>query len=345
MVDLRTHHPIDLFAGRTEEETKAWLIKHPTNQTVSRDGSRAYARAIRETSAQIIQVTDRWHILKGLFEAVKEEIYLHFPTKPVGPPITLRTPPPSSKRKSESVREENEAKRWKVIQQVQERQQRGESIMGLSRAFQLSRETIYHCLTIQHPPSHQRGSPYDSYRPQIHDLIQQGKKADDIEKICRQFGYTGSRSTLNTMIAKERQHFSPPKPFIKPRKVFKQLWSMSDPTEPMGEIEEAWKTQWPPIQDLCTFLIGFRQMFIETDASLFNSYLRCEAYTAFPAVQRFIRGLEKDKQGIHNAVLLPWSNGVAEGHVHRLKVQKAMMYGRGSFDLLRKRILYRSSFS
>lgn len=217
--------------------------------------------------------------------------------------------------------------------------------MGLSRAFQLSRGTIYHYLTIPHPPSHHRRSPYDSYRLQVYHLIQQGKKADEIERVCRQSGYEGSRSTLNAMIAKERQHLSPPTPFIKPGRVFKQLWSLSHPNDPKGEIEEAWKTHWPPIQDLSAFLIAFRQMFVQGDVSLFDTFLCSEKYTAFPALQRFIRSLQKDAEGISNAVLLPWSNGVAEGHIQRLKVQKALMYGRGSFDLLRKRVLYRSAFS
>ncbi len=177
--------------------------------------------------------------------------------------------------------------------------------MGLSRAFHLSRGTIYQYLTIKHPPSHQRGSKYDSYRAQVHDLIQQGKKAQEIEVICQQSGYTGSRSTLNTMIAEERKRVAPPMLFIKPGKVFNQLWKMSHPGTPTGHIEEAWKASWPPIQDLSRFLIAFRQMLAQADISPFDSFLGLEHYVLFPAVQRFIRGLKKDRQGVYNAVLLP----------------------------------------
>ena len=39
---------------------------------------------------------------------------------------------------------------------------------------------------------------------------------------------------------------------------------------------------------------------------------------------------------------LSWSNGQPEGQVHRLKLIKMQMYGRGSFTLLRKRVLHRT---
>lgn len=34
-----------------------------------------------------------------------------------------------------------------------------------------------------------------------------------------------------------------------------------------------------------------------------------------------------------------WSNGVVEGHVNRLKMLKRQMYGRASFELLRRRVM------
>ena len=39
------------------------------------------------------------------------------------------------------------------------------------------------------------------------------------------------------------------------------------------------------------------------------------------------------------ALTAPWSSGQAEGHITRLKLIKRQMYGRASFDLLRRRIL------
>lgn len=53
----------------------------------------------------------------------------------------------------------------------------------------------------------------------------------------------------------------------------------------------------------------------------------------------FANGLLNDYQGISNAFKLPWSNGQVEGQINKLKTIKRQMYGRASFNLLRKRIL------
>jgi transposase len=38
-------------------------------------------------------------------------------------------------------------------------------------------------------------------------------------------------------------------------------------------------------------------------------------------------------------VTMPWSNGQVEGQVNKLKALKRQMYGRGSTELLRARLL------
>jgi transposase len=58
-----------------------------------------------------------------------------------------------------------------------------------------------------------------------------------------------------------------------------------------------------------------------------------------PELLRFARGIERDKAAVQAALLLPYSNGVVEGHVNRLKLIKRMMYGRAAFPLLRQRVL------
>ncbi len=42
---------------------------------------------------------------------------------------------------------------------------------------------------------------------------------------------------------------------------------------------------------------------------------------------------------MRNGLTLPWSSGVVEGTVNRIKMIKRQMYGRAGFPLLRKRVL------
>ena len=54
----------------------------------------------------------------------------------------------------------------------------------------------------------------------------------------------------------------------------------------------------------------------------------------------FARRLQRDQHAVAAALELPWSNGMVEGQIHRLKLLKRQMYGRASFDLLKLRVLH-----
>jgi transposase len=54
----------------------------------------------------------------------------------------------------------------------------------------------------------------------------------------------------------------------------------------------------------------------------------------------FANGITSDLQAVRAALEYEWSNGQVEGQVHRLKLVKRQMFGRGKPDLLRARVLY-----
>lgn len=55
------------------------------------------------------------------------------------------------------------------------------------------------------------------------------------------------------------------------------------------------------------------------------------------------RGLLRDIKVVENGINMKWSNGAVEGHVNRLKSIKRQMYGRASFELLRKKVILSQS--
>src|SRR3954451_4643648 len=57
------------------------------------------------------------------------------------------------------------------------------------------------------------------------------------------------------------------------------------------------------------------------------------------ALETFAAGLEQDGAAIRGALPTPRSSGQAEAQITRLKLIKRQMYGRASFDLLRRRVL------
>ena len=60
-------------------------------------------------------------------------------------------------------------------------------------------------------------------------------------------------------------------------------------------------------------------------------------------LRTFANGLLRDIEAVNNAIHMPWSNGAVEGHVNRIKNIKRQMYGRASFDLLRKKVILSQS--
>lgn len=64
--------------------------------------------------------------------------------------------------------------------------------------------------------------------------------------------------------------------------------------------------------------------------------------SGLPEFRTFLTKLRQDVAAVQAAVTSPWSQGQVEGQVNRLKFVKRSMYGRGTFELLRQRVLYES---
>lgn len=87
MIDIDTHRVIDLLPSREIEEVAEWLSLFPNLEVVSRDGSVSYNSAIKKANETIIQVSDRFHLLKGLTDAAKRVITSHV-TSNIGVPVS-----------------------------------------------------------------------------------------------------------------------------------------------------------------------------------------------------------------------------------------------------------------
>ena len=64
---------MDVLPDRKAATLATWLRQHPDVEIVCRDGSAAYAGAIR----QAVQVSDRWHLWHGLGGAAEKTVIAH----------------------------------------------------------------------------------------------------------------------------------------------------------------------------------------------------------------------------------------------------------------------------
>src|SRR5260370_66522 len=72
----------------------------------------------------------------------------------------------------------------------------------------------------------------------------------------------------------------------------------------------------------------------------FRSWMEHAIRSGIPELKSFVAGIERDYDAVHAALRLPWSQGITEGKVNKLKTLKRVMYGRAGFALLRQRLLH-----
>lgn len=92
MVDLETHRIIDIIDSRETQQVEEWLKSFPDLQVISRDGAQTYASASTNSHPNALQVSDRFHLLKKLSEAVEKYMRRFFPSRLVIPVLEVQDP-------------------------------------------------------------------------------------------------------------------------------------------------------------------------------------------------------------------------------------------------------------
>ncbi len=84
----------------------------------------------------------------------------------------------------------------------------------------------------------------------------------------------------------------------------------------------------------------FRSMMLEQrDSGGLGNWIDSANGSGINEIAGFANGLLQDYLAVKNAFDLRWSNGPVEGNVNRLKTIKRQMYGRGSLELLERRLI------
>ncbi len=90
----------------------------------------------------------------------------------------------------------------------------------------------------------------------------------------------------------------------------------------------------PTAQAVYGLAQDFMQMLGERSGERLDGWLGQLRASHIPELQRFVRSIERDKVAVLAGLTLPYSNGVVEGKVNKLKLIKRMMFGRAEFPRL-----------
>ncbi len=187
LVDLQRHRIVELLPDREAQTLEAWLAAHPGVEVISRDRAGAYAQGARKGAPQAQQVTDRFHLLLNLQEALKrlfdrkqealqeEAAQQHGFLKPAtssdGPieGLPLKPTPLTATAIGKQARRARRLKRYEEVMQLHEQ---GASQVTIAALMGLHRDTVRRYLTassfpeILRPGKRSRLDPYKKYLQQ-----------------------------------------------------------------------------------------------------------------------------------------------------------------------------------
>lgn len=371
--DLESGLPIDLLPDRSVETVSAWLKKHPTIEAVSRDGSSEYASAIRKGAPQAQQVSDRWHLVKNLAACVSVQLAHSLAQLRRAEQTIVR----SGRQETRPASAERRPARTRAVQHAQqtrqtERTARFEQIMALQQegvknaeiAFQLgvTQRTIQRWIATGTTPysglRKQRSRLIDPYKTYLLKRWHQGcRKGAQLEREVRAKGYKGSGralyrylETLEPARLPARLRGSAPVTHL-PNPLLalsaqQATWLFFRNQEDLKAEEQETLRQLrqasPDLETAYQLVKAFLQMVRERTGEQLDAWLQAVQASHLEAFQPFVTGVQKDEDAVFAGLTLPWSNGLLEGNVNRLKLIKRSMYGRAEFDLLKQRVLHQS---
>ncbi|HEY6410710.1 MAG TPA: transposase [Ktedonobacteraceae bacterium] len=250
-------------------------------------------------------------------------------------------------RHAEPARLARQAQRRDRYEQVIALQQQGMETKEIAGHVGVSERTVRRWLVVKGVPETRRRkkrSRFDTYAPYVLKRWQEGcHDGVQIWQELRAQGYRDSLRMVYYFLAPLRKGFYTAEQTSKISSK-KAVWLLIRDPMDFNETEQEHFRILCQTNDTINvayhFTQGFLQMVRKLQGDSLDAWLERVKASHIPELQGFAQGIERDKAAVQAGLTLPYSNGVVEGHVNRLKLIKRMMYGRARFPLLRQRVLH-----
>jgi len=262
--------------------------------------------------------------------------------------------PKTKAQKEQQVRRERRMAQYNEVIKLHEQ---GMKIRAIARKLKIGRETVTKLIAAgqfpEQAPRQKRGSKIDPFKPYLSQRWEEGcDNAFALWQEIKAKGFAGSDTTVRRFIAKWREDpciSSQGQPL---RKKLASEFSLPSPRKGVWLLigkEEDLKLEDRTIRDklyeLCPEIFAaawmayeFGEIVRNRRVDLFEEWMETASQIC-TELKNFVIGLRQNIDAVKAALTLKWSNGQTEGQVNRLKMIKRRMYGRASFDLLRKMVV------
>ena len=406
MVNLSNGRIIDVIESREKEDVVAWLSLFPNLEYISRDGSITYASAIKKAHPNAYQISDRFHLLKNLTDAMTTCIYKML-TSRIVIPLTmgkkvmneLLSSKPSRRdrillvkslasqgRTAQEIRsltgcslqtirnyikmaekdipKHSEDKRGQAhrdamekilarVEQVRTLHDKGYNIRQIVDRTGYTKKTIKNYLSPDFNPVHgqygvHRPGKLAPFRNEVVSMRSKGIPYKDIYESIYKKGYTGSVDAIRVFIAKEKRLQRDVEGYdaAGSTEVIERKWLIKLLYKPLENVKQLNHEQvknvfdnYPLFKKIHDLVWDFKKILLSKAKDSLPQWITEAENLELGELNTFINGIKKDIDAVQNAFTFPYSNGLAEGSVNKLKTVKRIMYGRCSFELLRKKLL------
>jgi len=330
LIDAVTHRRVDVLPDRKADSLAAWLREHPGVQVVCRDGSAAYAEAIRTGAPQAAQVSDRWHLWANLAKAVEKTLIAHSGCWRDGP---ARPDQPLDERTRE---------RHRAVHALLDQ---GHGLLECARRLGWALNTVKRYARaasaddLKRPPRY-RETLFDPFRDHLRRrrAEEPGVAVTRLLAEIRELGYTGSANLLVRYLNQGRADAMRKPP--SPRRLVS--WLMTRPADLPAHHQEHLEdllTTCTHLNVLAERVKQFADLLTGRRGEDLDAWMTSIDGDDLPALHGFVHGLRMDLPAVVAGLTLPYSNGPIEGANTKVKFLKRQMYGRAGFTLLRQRIL------
>jgi transposase len=310
LMDLEQRRVVDLLPVRSAPSFADWLRQHPGVEIITRDRCGLYAQGGRDGAPSAVQVTDRYHLMSNLSEAVEHTLQ-QLQIEARAELAEESSPKPSRKLTLVEARYQRcRQARYERYRTVVELGRQGNTQLQIAEKVGVGAETVARWLNA--PAFPERRIRCDRRRDQ-------GRFLQDRDR--------GLQPALT------RTHFS------SARMAALLLTPPRDLSANQLRYRDSFLRFCPTGYKVRKLALQFRAMLRWRRSVRLDEWIEAAIGSGFALIAQFGRTLRRDLRAVELAITAPWSNGPLEGHINRLKMIKRQMYGRAGFTLLKARVL------
>lgn len=308
IVDLEKHRPIELLPDRSAQTLAAWLKEFPSIRIISRDRSTEYERGIKEGAPGVVEVLDRWHLLKNLREAAERVLeHNHEALSTVRlPSVVGRDPscsihehtPAPRLAKERAAGEAERRKRLANYEKVKKLHERGMNMLSICRYLGMSRGAVRRYVHADAFPERSRRprepSMLDPFEPYLAKRWEEGcRNALQMWREIREQGYPGAQGRVLQWARQRREEPAS----TTPGRYRSSMMERCQKRTSQGTIGRT--TRAPSPKRLVWLLLGDPETLEATERRALEQVLDASdaAAVIYPLVQRFrkmVRHLEAE---------------------------------------------------